>query len=123
MKKIALMVLLMMILILAMTQTAFASEASLLSATSSGKSFSKAWQATKSSNTGGKHILTYGYNTTLINEDYAYAYSNGWKHRSKVKNDRETFKGPIKWANDGWSDIEVRHKGSSIKYWNMKVTP
>ena len=112
-----------MVLVFAMTQTVFASESTLIYRTSSGQSFSSSWQLTASLYSGGQNYLTYGYDTTLIHEDYAYAYSDGWQHRSKVQNDRGSFKGPIKSATDGWSDIEVTHKGSTIYYWNLKVTP
>lgn len=32
-----------------------------------------------------KCVLTYGYNRTAINEDMAYAYTDGAKHRSRKK--------------------------------------
>lgn len=66
--------------------------------------------------------LSYGFDTTLINEDYAYANSIGYRHRSKIKNGNGLHYGPKKWANDGRSDIEVRHKGSKIYYYCMNVT-
>lgn len=65
-----------------------------------------------------KCVLTYGYNRTAINEDMAYAYTDGAKHRSRIKNGNGWSNGPWKYANI-WSDLEVRHKGSTVKYYHV----
>jgi len=125
MKRTIFVLIMIMILVFAMTQTAFASETSLISKSNveEGKTFSSSWQLTRYLYSGGANYLTFGYDTSFIHEDYAYANSDGWQHRSKVQNDRGSFKGPIKSATDGWSDIEVTHKGSTVYYYNLKVTP
>ncbi len=58
---------------------------------------------------GGKGVLTYGYNTLAINEDYAHAYHSTKDHYAYVKNGNGSFSG----SNVGkgnWSKIEVAHK-------------
>ena len=75
------------------------------SVTNGNKTFDKKWELSTTSD-GGKGVLTYGYNTLAINEDYAY-----------VKNGNGSFSG----SNVGkgnWSKIEVAHKGNSITYGN-----
>jgi len=77
------------------------------SVTNGNKTFDKKWELSTTSD-GGKGVLTYGYNTLAINEDYAHAY---------VKNGNGSFSG----SNVGkgnWSKIEVAHKGNSITYGN-----
>lgn len=117
-RKIILLALSLM-LTLGLTTSAFASESSIISASNKSHKFKSAWSETikKTSSTGSKHRLDYGYDTVLINEDYAYADSNGYRHRSKIVNGNGTYYGPKKWANDGRSDKEVRHKGSTVKYY------
>lgn len=65
--------------------------------------------------------MAYGFDTFLINEDYAYADSNGVRHRSKIINARGAFIGPKKWANQGRSDLEVWHKGSRVRYFCIRT--
>ena len=43
------------------------------SVTNGNKTFDKKWELSTTSD-GGKGVLTYGYNTLAINEDYAHAY-------------------------------------------------
>ena len=112
--------LLTLIILVASGTTVFA-DSTLLSASNGSHGFKKEWSAVKKSS-GKKHILTYGYDTTLINEDYAYANSIGYIHRSKLTNGKGTYYGPKKAANGGYSDIEVRHNGKSIKYYCMKIS-
>lgn len=121
MKRKLLLIICSLSLMFSLTTSAFAAESSMISVTNKTKShtFKSAWKETvnKTSKTGSKHSLTYGFDTTLINEDYAYADSNGYQHRSKIVNGKGTYYGPKKWANDGRSDKEVRHKGSTVKYY------
>ncbi len=78
--------------------------------------FSSSWNESKTiTYSGATCVLTYGFNTTLINEDYAYAYTNGDIHRSRIVNGNGTHNGPWKAANV-WSDKEVVHSGNSITY-------
>lgn len=78
--------------------------------------FKKAWGESKTKYfRDAKCVLTYGYNTALINEDYANAYTVGSVHRSRIQNANGWHNGPWKVANE-WSDKEVRHKGTSIVY-------
>lgn len=112
----------MLLLALMLAVPTFAAESSAISASNKSPykhNFSKRWGETikKTTSSGSVNRLQYGYNTRAINEDYAYANSNGYRHRSKIVNARGTYYGPKKWANEGWSDKEVRHKGSTVKYY------
>lgn len=90
------------------------------SKTSAGHSFKSKWSAVYYDGTksGYRVKMKYGYNTTLINEDYTA--TNGstighYNHQPYVVNANGTHKGKIKaWGSE--SRIEVRHKGSSITY-------
>lgn len=76
----------------------------------------KRWELSTTSD-DGKGVLTYGYNTLAINEDYAHAYHSTKDHYAYVKNGNGSFSG----SNVGkgnWSKIEVAHKGNSITYGN-----
>jgi hypothetical protein len=113
-RKIALLLILAGTLICASVSFSFADM------TAKGTSFKQAWtkSITKTEPGGIRHILAYGYNTFLIHEDICYAYSNGYYHRAQIKNGNGTHNGPPRWANEGWSDLEVRHKGSTVTYIN-----
>ncbi len=65
---------------------------------------------------GGRDILTYGYNTTFINEDFAYSYSDCAVHRAAIKNGNGTHYAGWYYANY-YSDLEVRHKGNTVYYY------
>lgn len=79
-------------------------------------SFSDDWTKSVETNINGStDVLTYGFNTFLINEDFAYSLYYGDYHRSKVSNGNGSHYGQQKQAGE-WSDIEVRHSGSSITY-------
>lgn len=91
-----------------------------LSATSAGSisatydgSFDSAWQLSKRS---GDASLVYGYNTTLINEDYAWAYNTTQTHWAELYNDNGLHSGDEASAGNV-SKIEVRHSGKSITYY------
>ncbi len=75
------------------------------SVTNGNKTFDKKWELSTTSD-GGKGVLTYGYNTLAINEDYAHAYHSTKDHYAYVKNGNGSFSG----SNVGkgnWSKIEV----------------
>lgn len=90
-----------------------AAEAASVSAYYSG-SFKTAWEKSKSSydNAG---TLSYGYNTAWINEDYAHGYHSKNDHYASVSNGNGSFTSGNKGAGKV-AKIEVRHKGSSIRY-------
>ena len=91
-------------------------ETIIFSVTNGNKTFDKKWELSTTSD-GGKGVLTYGYNTLAINEDYAHAYHSTKDHYAYVKNGNGSFSG----SNVGkgnWSKIEVAHKGNSITYGN-----
>ena len=54
------------------------------SVTNGNKTFDKKWELSTTSD-GGKGVLTYGYNTLAINEDYAHAYHSTKDHYAYVK--------------------------------------
>ena len=87
----------------------------------SSTSFTKDWMVTKPGTTidGGTYYLTYGYDTFLINEDYAYAYSNVGLHASRVYHNGHYHYGPWLWGNEGRSDLEVMHHNSPVFYYHM----
>ena len=62
----------------------------------------------------------YGYDTFMINEDYAWGYHSTKKHYARVKNANGLYSSS--WEKAGkTASIEVRHSGSSIVYfcnWN-----
>ena len=75
------------------------------SVTNGNKTFDKKWELSTTSD-DGKGVLTYGYNTLAINEDYAHAYHSTKDHYAYVKNGNGSFSG----SNVGkgnWSKIEV----------------
>ena len=55
------------------------------SVTNGNKTFDKKWELSTTSD-GGKGVLTYGYNTLAINEDYAHAYHSTKDLYAYVKN-------------------------------------
>lgn len=114
-KAISIIVLLAVLIAAGCMYPAFADQSA------SSTSFSKAWMNSKTAYEPGgiKNILTYGYDTFLINEDICYAYSNGHCHKSKIVNGRVTKYGPKRWANEGWSDLEIVHKGPKVTYSNI----
>ncbi len=88
-------------------------EAGSISKTYSG-SFSKKWEKSASTSDGAG-VLTYGYNTALINEDYAHGYHANKKHYTSISNGNGSHvSGNASKGN--LAKIEVTHKGSSITY-------
>lgn len=100
-------------LITAMSPMAFASQEDL------GRrydgSFSSPWQKTATNGKGAS--LTYGYNTWLVNEDYAWADHTTLAHCAEIRNNGQNwYRGPIK-APGHTSKKEVTHAGSSVSYY------
>lgn len=84
--------------------------------TSGYHTFSTDWQESAVGD-DGYAALTYGYNTFLINEDYAWAYHSQKEHSAEVGNARGAF-GSEKKAAGKEAKIEVAHSGTSIQYQN-----
>ena len=108
-----------MLVVLSLPMVVFA-DTTVQSYTNGSHTFSKSWNESKTIDYEYETfyyecVLTYGFNTALINEDYAYAYTDGAIHRSRIINDNGTHNGPWVVANE-WSDKEVTHSGTSIKY-------
>ena len=78
------------------------------------QTFKSDWKLTKY---GKDSKLTYGYNTVLINEDFAWAYHSKREHSAIVSNKRRAFMSSKK-KKKKTAKIEVRHKGSYIQYQN-----
>jgi hypothetical protein len=74
--------------------------------------FTTEWEYTV---TSGNASLTYGYNTTAINEDYAWANNSNASHFASLTNGTGVHNGGTKNAGTV-SKIEVRHNGSSVEY-------
>lgn len=102
----------MMFVIIAATSGAVTSEA--YSVTNGNNGFNKAWERSVTCDSN-KGVLTYGYNTTAIDEDYVHAYHSKKGHYAYLKNGKGSFSGFNK-GKGSWSKIEVTHKGSSITY-------
>lgn len=88
---------------------------------SSGHSFSSQWTETKTksastANYPSNYItLKYGYNTTLINEDYAHAKALNTNLQARVINNSGTFTSTVNLYST-WAKIEVTHNGTYIQY-------
>lgn len=74
------------------------SSAETTTATSGTHTFTKSWSATVK-NSAGQGTLDYGFNTALINEDYAHGYHNTLDHYSSLKNKNGNYssmnRGPL----------------------------
>ena len=86
------------------------------SVTNGNKTFDKKWELSTTSD-GGKGVLTYGYNTLAINEDYAHAYIQLKIITHMSKMEMVLFRVQM-FGKGNWSKIEVAHKGNSITYGN-----
>lgn len=89
-------------------------EADAASISRSGTSFSSAWSL-QAQTSDGEGWLNYGYNTFLINEDFAYGYYKNSRHFAYIQNDNGYHTGPDV-APGNTSTIEVRHSGNSVTY-------
>lgn len=89
-----------------------------LSANSGTRTFTKEWVSATSDRYGS--YLTYGFNTYLIDEDYAWAEQSQVLHWAEIKNGNGWHYGPFK-AAGSVSKKEVTHSGTGIYYascWN-----
>lgn len=78
--------------------------------------FKSSWELSATGD-NGKAVLTYGFNTFLISEDFARAYHSSKNHYASIKNKNGEYSADT--VKDGkWSEIEIRHVGSSITYKN-----
>lgn len=78
---------------------------------SDGQSFEDAWELTDS---GRNWEMTYGYNTSWINEDYTHTYNSQEDHYAGISNANGFFSDS---DNAGqWAGIEVTHSGTDIAY-------
>ncbi len=77
----------------------------------SNNSFSKAWQKTGS---GSNWSMTYGFNKSAINEDYAHGIHSSTSHTTIIKNANGQYS---KSASKGkYANVDVRHAGNSVTY-------
>lgn len=64
--------------------------------------------------TNGTKQLVYGYNTFLIDEDYAHAFNSAVPVHATIINGNGTF---YKSGDPGeWAKLEVVHKGYEVVY-------
>lgn len=98
-------------------------DTAVMSYTNGSHTFNADWTESKTvTYRNSKNILTYGFNTFLIDEDFAYAYSDGGYHYSRiVRSINDVVDGPKKYANY-WSDLEIKHKTKTVTYKHMWVT-
>ncbi|MCM3006845.1 hypothetical protein [Priestia koreensis] len=64
---------------------------------------------------GADWTLTYGYDTSWINEDYSHTISPTLKTQAFVENANGTFSSGVA-SKNSTAAIEVRHSGSSVRY-------
>lgn len=81
-------------------------------ANSSGRSFSKSWSVTKINTS--ERTFKYGYNTTLINEDYTHTYHRTKSHRAYVKNTGVAYEKKASGGN--YAKAEVTHHSGTVYY-------
>lgn len=77
-------------------------------------SFTSSWELYVTGDSGRAN-LTYGYNTWIIKEDYAWANHSTKSHFASLTNGKGSFSGPNK-KKKSLSKIEVTHSGSSVTY-------
>lgn len=81
-------------------------------ANSKGKSFKSSWSHTPI-NTSNR-TFKYGYDTTLINEDFTHTYHRTKKHTAYVKN---TARAQSKTKSKGtYAKVEIRHASGTVYY-------
>ncbi|MDR0489414.1 MAG: hypothetical protein LBG99_08510 [Propionibacteriaceae bacterium] len=78
-----------------------------LKATHGNTGFTSAWQLYTSGDSN-RAALTYGFNTTAIHEDYAWANHSTLTHYASLKNGKGTYAGPTK-SVTAVSKIEITH--------------
>lgn len=80
-------------------------------------SFSKSWELYHSGDSG-RASLTYGYNTFLVYEDYAWATHSTKSHNAAIVTANGTYSGPTKSAGST-SKIEITHLAYEVEYFNI----
>lgn len=80
-------------------------------------SFSKSWELYHSGDSG-RAGLTYGFNTFLVHEDYAWATHSTKSHYAAIVTSNGTYSGPTKSAGST-SKIEIAHLAYEIEYFNI----
>ena len=80
----------------------------------SASTFSTAWER-YAVTSDGQGSLTYGFNTWLVNEDYAWARHNTRSHYAVLKNGSGWHTGSGKKAG-ATSRVDVTHKGTYVTY-------
>ncbi|WP_146551439.1 hypothetical protein [Rummeliibacillus sp. SL167] len=78
---------------------------------SNSKGFSSSWSAKDS---GTNWLIKYGFNTAYIDEDYTWTTHTSKTSYAIVNNANGKYSDSASAAN--WAKVEVRHKGTSIKY-------
>lgn len=102
-------------LMLAMSSLSFAGS---FSRTYSG-SFASDWtNSAQTTVNGATLVLSYGYNTFLVNEDCASSLYYGSYHNARIRNSSTTIDGPSVPAGE-WSDLEIRHSGTTVTYYSI----
>lgn len=84
-------------------------------ADSSEHNFDSAWEAYNSDNSHAWD-MTYGYNTSWINEDYCHTISYISTSTAVVDNASSFSPHSASAGMNKWAKIEVTHNGSYIKY-------
>lgn len=80
-------------------------------------SFSRSWEYYHSGD-GGRANLTYGYNTWMVHEDYAWANHSNNTHKGMIVTTNGTYNGPNKGASSV-SKIEIPHMTWENFYYNI----
>ncbi len=80
--------------------------------------FSKDWEENKYIYYDDVYIgqIKYGYNTTLINEDYTHFNADFYTHFASVSNNKGLYKSGDK-LKTVWATKEIRHSGSSGQFY------
>lgn len=100
--------------IIGFTGSVSVASAGTLTATNGNRKFNSDWQA---SETKGDAKITYGFNKTLIDEDYVWAKHSKSSHYASIYQAYNQ-----KWYNSSsvtkgkTAKLEIKHKGSTIKY-------
>lgn len=79
--------------------------------------FDSAWELYVSGDSG-RASLTYGYNTFLIHEDYAWASHSTKEHNAEIITTNGTYTGPTKAAGKV-SKKEIMHLAFEVFYFNF----
>ena len=88
--------------------------------TSKGRSFSGNWEFSITYKVGKKEVglMAYGYDTTLINEDYSWTMGYQCDTKAGVKRSSDSV---VNWSSysdtNEWSKEEVTHNTSDVKYY------